>query len=327
MLNVDIFQDPQGNIKAQYNTDTPKDIKALQDCLRLLEIRNPLCSFAVRQKGGFYDNLTEYEIQRDAWVADTLSAFWKKADDDPGQPQMNAFAVLARMTDAYLAEHEELLELREKVQQLSSRREKKRLSRKRVDNDIPDVFTADPSFETDEDEKPEFIDYLSFGVGLQAQRYSDFLKSHKNTDNDIYFGNGDYYGISDYAVITYEDSEKFRQTVNIYFYDTEEQSKYTVSVTVDNFADDEFDYIEDIFEHLQNNITISIPYSKMKNIELEIAAIDGPCHLLSGIKVSYDLSITVPEDGIDEVQMQKIYTLTGAIQSHICNAIMKTKRK
>lgn len=326
MLNIDVFQDPQGNIKVQYNPGDSKDIKALRDCLRLLEIQNPLCSFVVRQDGGFYDNLTEDEIQRDAWVADTLSALWKNADDDPGQPQMNAFSVLARMTDAYLVEHEELLELREKVQQLSSRRKKTRSSRKKTDNDISDLFTADPSFE-DEDENLEFIDFLSYGVGLQAQRYSEFLKKHKNTDNSLSFGNGDYYDISDYAVITYADSEEFSQAVNIYLHDINKQSEYTVSVTVDIIADDELINIEDMYEYLKNNITISIPYSEMKNIELEIAAIDSPCHVLSGIQVSYDLSITVPEDGIDEVQMQKIYSLTGAIQSHIRNAIRKTKGK
>ncbi len=324
MLNVDVFQDPQGYIRAQYNPDNPKDIKALRDCLRILEIQNPLCSFVARQEGGFYDNLPEEEIQRDAWVADTLSAFWKNADDDPGQPQMNAFSVLTRMTDTFLAEHEELLELREKVQQLSSRRKKTRSSRKKTDDDLPDVFTADLSFQ-DEDENLEFIDFLSYGVGLQAQKYSEFLNKHKKTDNSLSIGNGDYYDISDYGVITYAVSGEFRQAVNLYFHDTDKPSEYKVTVTVDTIADTELSNVQNMFEYLLNHKMISIPYSDLKNIELEIAGIESPCQKLEGMRLSHELTVTVPEGGINEVQMQQIYTITGAIQKHIRNAFMKTK--
>ena len=127
--------------------------------------------------------------------------------------------------------------------------------------------------------------------------------------------------MSDYAVITYADSEEYRQAVNIYFYDTDKHREYTVTVTVDTIANDEFGNIEDIFEYLRNNLTISIPYSNLKNIEFEIAAIESPCQELEGVQLSYELSLTVPEGGIDEVQMQQIYSLTGAIQKHIHDAI------
>ena len=324
MLFLDVYQDPQGNIKTQYVPNTPKDIKPLRDCLRLLEVQNPLCLFAYRQENGYYDKLTEDETQRDAWVADTLSAFWKKTDDDPGQPRMNAFSVLTRMTDAYLAEHEELLELREKVHRSSRKRQTRSSHKKKPTDDITDVFTADPSFET-EDEDIEFIDFLSYGAGLQAQRYSEYLTKHKNVDNSLSAGNGDYYNISDFGIVTYAISEEYRQVVNIYFYDTNKQYEYPVSITVDTIADEKFIETKALFEYLSKDRKISIPYSNLMNIELKVEAIEGPCQVLSGVRLSYELDITAPEDGINEVTMLKIYNITTAMQKHIRNAFRITK--
>lgn len=329
MLFIDTYQDPQGNIKIQYVPNTPKDIKPLRDCLRILEIQNPLCLFAYRHENGYYDKLTEDETQqRDAWIADTLSQFWKRTEDDPGQPQMNAFSVLARMTNTYLAEHEELLDLREKVQQLSSRKKQTKPSRKKKPtDDIHDVFTADPSFET-EDEDLEFIDFLSYGVGLQAVRYSEFLRDHKDIDNNLSIGNGEYYDMAYFGIVTYAISEDYyRQVVNIYFDDTDKQYEYPVSIKVDTFANEEFNDVKTLIDYLSKNKKISIPYSNLKNIELKIEAIEGPCQVLSGVRLSYELDITAPEDGINEVTMLKIYNITTGIQKHIRNAIRKTKGK
>ena len=330
MLFLDVYQDPQGNIKTQYVPNTPKDIKPLRDCLRLLEIQNPLCMFAYRHENGYYDKLTEDETQRDAWVADTLSAFWKKTEDDPGQPQMNAFSVLARMTDAYLAEHEELLDFREKAQRLSPVKMQTKRSRKRMAPvDRSDILAVDPSFKTDEDENEnfEFIDFLSYGVGLQAERYSDFLRKHKNVDNNLNVGNGPYYDMSDFAVVEYATSEEYKQAVNVSFYDTDVLQVYKVTIVVDTIADEEFSDVDEFFAYLSENNKISIPYSNLRHIELKVAPLEGPCQIITGVHLSYEFNTIVPEEGIDEVTMLKIYNITTGIQKHICNCVRETKGK
>ncbi len=130
MILMDFYHDQDDNIKVSFSPgkDDPltesagklkpefrnEDKQGTGIELKAYEIQNPLVTFSQRYKGDYYKDLSDDYVQTDAWVCDTLGEFWKESDDDPGQWKQSAMTVLARLMEAYLKEHEELLELRER---------------------------------------------------------------------------------------------------------------------------------------------------------------------------------------------------------------------
>ena len=114
MLELNVLQDGDGGINVSFDTKDNVKSPRLRDSLKRFEITNPLVTFSLRHRGKYYEGRSEEEIQTDAWVCDTLSRFWKESEQDMGQPRADVMTVLSRMADAYLQEHEELLELRDR---------------------------------------------------------------------------------------------------------------------------------------------------------------------------------------------------------------------
>ena len=82
MLVLDIYQNAAGEVTVQYNPLQWESIGQLKSVLSNYVIENPLVTFTNRQKGEYYNNVSEEYLQADAWVCDTLGRFWKNSDQD-----------------------------------------------------------------------------------------------------------------------------------------------------------------------------------------------------------------------------------------------------
>ena len=116
MLQIDFFH--KGNqdedVTVQFNPEKIESIPMLRENLKWLNLRNVLVTFANRYKGDFYEDCSEEYIDTDAWASDCLSFLWKDESikDDKGRPYENIMVIMERLTNAYLKEHYELMELR-----------------------------------------------------------------------------------------------------------------------------------------------------------------------------------------------------------------------
>ena len=319
MLVLDIYQNAVGDVTVQYNPQQWESIGQLKSILSNYNIENPLVTFSQRHKGEYYNNVSEEYVQADAWVCDTLGKFWKESDKDMGQPSQNALIILQRMTDAYLDEHYELLELRENCQNHSSHRKKKkkqlRDDKAREENFISNNFIVDPIDINDlYDLANQPTDYYSFGVGLCCSKYSEYLSNKMHVENEICLRCLDEG--SDEGVVSYHVPVSYRQDVTVIF-TNDEPFMYDVDITVDTYGDEDLDS-ESLYELLScKNKRIRIPFTDGSVIEPVIERIEGPMQLCIGVRLSQKLRFNEDAEELSATKMRKIFVTTRAMLQFI----------
>jgi hypothetical protein len=315
MLIVDTFKDRQGKIIVQYNPENADKIQNLRAGLHQYSLKNPLVTFSEHCDGVRFKDYDEETTGEMAWIVDTLGQLWKN------NPEENVFTILSRMTDAYLCEHEELLDLREEKQKRTNNRKRstKRSHNKNKSNNIPNVFIADEKYAINELElDPSMVplDEYEYGVGLQAVTYSTFLREKKDIENDFsvlcnrFYDNG-----TDTGIVTYRSAEAYRQEVTIYFDDAPGKFNYSIRIEVITYGNEGLD-IEKALNAMSEDSKCMPLFSLDSVIEPVIEPVYGPCQIINAMRLSYSMDITI-EDVMSDVRMTNIFVTTEAIRNHI----------
>lgn len=109
-----IITEAENGIKINIEPEDNSDIEKLKDCLQMLQIKNPLVTFAKTYTEEERANSTEGDfISSHAYYATSLSRFWKNAN---GKDKFckNAIELLYEVINAYNSEHEELADIKYK---------------------------------------------------------------------------------------------------------------------------------------------------------------------------------------------------------------------
>ncbi len=118
MLQLDFFHDDV-NIQINPEESGKEDIIRLRDSLNQFNIRNPLVTFANRYASDFYIDRSEEYVQTDAEMSDLLSEFWKDSPGGDDRMEQNVMIILSRLLHAYVIEHRELEDLRDKLAEMT----------------------------------------------------------------------------------------------------------------------------------------------------------------------------------------------------------------
>ncbi len=332
MLVLDIFQNHKGDIAVQYNPKKLESIGRLREGLGNYMIENPLVTFSKRYKISFYEKASEDYVQTDAWICDTMGEFWKDSEKDLGQPAKNVFTILARLSNAYLSEHRELLQLREEMREQSYKREKKdRCSHsKKSKKGVAEASIEDFSdYEDPDDIALEPIDFYAFGVGYCTNKYSTFLFERKNIDNEISARCHQYR--SDEGIVRYRSPVPYRQNVTVTF-TNEEPFIYEVEILVDTYADDILN-TELIYDYLSEHDIIydeiPMPFSIIEQPfnQFDVQKIEGAEELCVGVRISHRFSFKNDVDEMSSTKMQYLFAITKRMQLCIDEAIQSATSK
>ena len=321
MLVLDIFQNHKGDIAVQYNPKKPESIGRLREWLGNYMIENPLVTFSKRYKISYYEKASEDYVQTDAWICDTMGEFWKDSEKDLGQPAKNVFTILARLSNAYLSEHEELLRLREEVQHQSCKRENKngRSRSKKSKKDVDEASVEDFSDYGDLDENAMLpTDYYAFGVGLCCSKYSEYLSQIMHIPNDINMHC--YDEGSDEGIVSYMFEEQYRQKVTVVF-TNDEHFTYQADIFIDTLAYEDFEPEKFYDELVCRDRRIRIPFTGGSVIEPVLEKIEGPVHLCIGVRLLCSMSFDGVIDEIPLENMRSIFNATSGMLNFINDSI------
>ena len=291
-----------------------------------------LVTFSKRYKISYYEKASEDYVQTDAWICDTMGEFWKDSEKDLGQPAKNVFTILARLSNAYLSEHEELLRLREEVQHQSCKRENKngRSRSKKSKKDVDEASIEDFSnYEDPDDIAMEPFDFYAFGVGYCTNKYSTFLSERKNIYNEI--SSRCHQDRSDEGIVRYRSPVSYRQNVTVIF-TNEEPFIYEVEILVDTYADDILD-TELIYDHLSEHDIIfdeiPMPFAIIEQPfnQFDVQKIEGAEELCVGVRISHRFSFKNDVDEMSSTKMQYLFAITKRMHLCIDEAIQSATSK
>lgn len=186
------------------------------------------------------------------------------------------------------------------------------------------VFMAEPATDYDPDEVfLEPFDPYEYGVGLNASRYSDYLRDKKGIDNDCYIQCHGWHGGSvEEGIVAFDKTDTVPPLRFVVGFNQDEDNpfEYTSTVSGEILTDDEADKdaLLDLFYGL--NLT-SIPFTSTKNLILLLRVEKTDC----GVRLYYTQNIGKCSDGIGKREMELIYKQTFAIASYIDKKIQEFK--
>ena len=170
----------------------------------------------------------------------------------------------------------------------------------------------------------EPLDDYSFGDGLNASRYSDYLSEEKGVSNDCYIQCYSVDGGSDLeGVVSFDIDGPVSRRFSAAFH-SERAGEYYATVSVDVFAGEQTD--KDTLYQLfsgENRVKLPVTASSFTTIALVTEPVRDPEDpetvdetYSKGIRLSHTMYIGKCDNGVGESRMERIYDLTRALDSY-----------